>query len=119
MGLRAVRFSLKERRLFKTQLRAILRASAFGQVRLMFPMISGVSEIRSCKELLEEARSELTGELIAFDPKMPIGIMIEVHPRPEEAMSDGAQSLTVDGFASLMAEVKPIASAVGKKLGQT
>lgn len=47
------------------------------------------------------------------------GLMIEVHPRPEEAMSDGAQSLTVDGFASLMAEVKPIASAVGKKLGQT
>jgi len=47
------------------------------------------------------------------------GLMIEVHPRPEEAMSDGAQSLTVDGFASLMAEVKPISSAVGKKLGQT
>ena len=47
------------------------------------------------------------------------GLMIEVHPRPEEAMSDGAQSLTVKGFASLMAEVKPIASAVGKKLGQT
>ena len=47
------------------------------------------------------------------------GLMIEVHPRPEEAMSDGAQSLTVDGFASLMAEVKPIASAVGKILGQT
>ena len=47
------------------------------------------------------------------------GLMIEVHPRPEEAMSDGAQSLTVEGFASLMAEVKPIASAVGKKLGQT
>ncbi len=47
------------------------------------------------------------------------GLMIEVHPRPEEAMSDGAQSLTVEGFASLMAEVKPIASAVGKKLGHT
>ena len=47
------------------------------------------------------------------------GLMIEVHPRPEEAMSDGAQSLTVDGFASLMAEVNPIASALGKKLGQT
>ena len=47
------------------------------------------------------------------------GLMIEVHPRPEEAMSDGAQSLTVKGFASLMAEVKPIAYAVGKKLGQT
>jgi len=47
------------------------------------------------------------------------GLMIEVHPRPEEALSDGAQSLTVKGFASLMAEVKPIASAVGKKLGQT
>lgn len=47
------------------------------------------------------------------------GIMIEVHPRPEEAMSDGAQSLTVEDFASLMAEVKPVASAIGKTLGQT
>lgn len=47
------------------------------------------------------------------------GIMIEVHPKPEEAMSDGAQSLTVENFASLMAEVKPVASAIGKTLGQT
>jgi phosphotransferase system enzyme I (PtsI) len=77
MGLRAIRFSLKERTLFKQQLRAILRASAFGRVRVMFPMISGVAEIRNCKACLEEARAELASENIPFDPDLPVGIMIE------------------------------------------
>lgn len=77
MGLRAIRFSLKERILFKQQLRAILRASAFGRVRIMFPMISGVAEIRECKACLEEARAELASENAPFDPEMSVGIMIE------------------------------------------
>ena len=65
--------------LFKAQLRAILRASAHGRVRLMFPMISSVEEIRRSKELLEEAQARAAAAKgIAFDEAMPLGIMIEV-----------------------------------------
>ncbi|MHC1696799.1 MAG: phosphoenolpyruvate--protein phosphotransferase [Geobacteraceae bacterium] len=77
LGLRAIRLSLRCPELFKTQLRAILRASAFGTVRVFFPMISGVAEIRSAKALLEEARGELRAASIPFDENMEIGIMIE------------------------------------------
>jgi phosphotransferase system enzyme I (PtsI) len=77
MGLRAIRFSLREIDLFKVQVRAILRASAVGQVRIMFPMISGVAEIRACKRILYEVQTELTQEGVSFDPQVKIGIMIE------------------------------------------
>lgn len=77
MGLRAIRFSLREEALFRTQLRAILRASGCGRVRLMFPMISGVAEIRSCKRILREEQERLTGAGIPFDADLPVGIMIE------------------------------------------
>jgi len=78
MGLRAIRFSLKEVDIFKVQLRAILRASAFGKVKLLFPMISGATEIREVKKILNEVRLDLSAEGIPFDPKIEIGIMIEV-----------------------------------------
>lgn len=77
MGLRAIRFSLREGQLFKTQLRAILRASVFGKVRIMFPMISGVGEIRTCKRIYHEVQETLRQEGIAFDPQIQVGIMIE------------------------------------------
>jgi len=77
LGLRAIRLSLRCPELFKTQLRAILRASNFGTVKVFFPMISGVGEIRSAKALLEEAREELRAASIPFDEEMEIGIMIE------------------------------------------
>lgn len=96
LGLRAIRFSLKERRLFKQQLRAVLRASAFGRVRIMFPMISGVAEIRACKDCLEEARAELAAENIPFDPELPIGIMIET---PSAAMIAELLAREVDFFS--------------------
>ncbi|HUT53923.1 MAG TPA: phosphoenolpyruvate--protein phosphotransferase [bacterium] len=78
MGLRAIRLCLNRPDLFKTQLRAILRASAFGKARIMFPMISGFQEFRDAKRLLHEAAAELDKEGVAFDRALELGIMIEV-----------------------------------------
>jgi len=78
MGLRAIRFCLKEVGIFKTQLRAILRASAFGKVRLMFPMISGFQEIIQIKSILQEVKEDLVKKNQSFDPELEIGIMIEI-----------------------------------------
>ena len=78
MGLRAIRFSLKEPEIFKVQLRAMLRASAYGKVKILLPMISGVSEIREVKKILNEVRLSLTAERIPYDPRIEIGIMMEV-----------------------------------------
>lgn len=77
MGLRAIRFSLREGRLFKIQLRAILRASVYGKARIMFPMISGVAEILTCKRILQEVKGGLDAEGIAYDSEIDIGMMIE------------------------------------------
>ncbi len=78
LGLRSIRFCLKEKDIFKTQLRGILRASAFGKVRIMFPMISGVDEVRMAKAILDEAKSELEAKGVPFDRELKVGIMIEV-----------------------------------------
>lgn len=78
LGLRAVRLCLQELGLFKLQLRAIIRASAFGQVRLMIPMLSNVDEIFRVVDLVREVQGQLREEGIAFDSQMPIGGMIEV-----------------------------------------
>jgi phosphotransferase system enzyme I (PtsI) len=77
MGCRAIRFCLDHPEIFKPQLRAILRASVHGQVRLMFPMITGLSELMRSKAILEDAKKELKAEGIQFDPDMPVGVMIE------------------------------------------
>ena len=78
MGLRAIRFCLKEQGIFRDQLRAILRASAFGQVKVMFPLISGVQELLQAKEILAEVRQELDRRGEAYDRQMEVGIMVEV-----------------------------------------
>jgi len=78
MGLRAIRFCLKEKEIFKPQLRAILRASTYGKVRMMFPMISGVGELREAMAVVEEVRGELRRRRIPYDKELPIGIMIEI-----------------------------------------
>lgn len=78
LGLRAVRLCLKDPDLFRPQLRAILRASAFGQVRMMIPMLSSIGELKQVMRLLEETRQELTRAGVAYDPAMPVGGMIEV-----------------------------------------
>jgi phosphotransferase system enzyme I (PtsI) len=78
MGLRAIRFCLKEVGLFKVQLRAILRASVYGRIKLLFPMISSVEEIRQAKKILSDVRDELIAEGVPLDGRVEIGVMIEV-----------------------------------------
>ncbi len=78
LGWRAIRICLDQPELFRTQLRAILRASAHGTVKIMFPMISGIAEFRSANAALERCREELREENIPFDPALEVGVMIEV-----------------------------------------
>lgn len=78
LGCRAIRYLLKERGHFKVQLRAILRASVFGKVSILFPMISGLSELRAAKNILEEVKNELTISGLKLPSHIPIGCMIEV-----------------------------------------
>ena len=78
LGWRAVRFCLSRQDVFLTQLRALLRASVHGNLRLMFPMISGVEELEAVLEVLEKAKQELRAQGLAFDEQIPVGIMIEV-----------------------------------------
>lgn len=84
LGFRAIRLMLKEREIFKAQLRAILRAGHIGNVHVMFPMISNVAELIEAKNLLEEARSELHAKGIPYGEKLKVGCMIEV---PSAAMT--------------------------------
>ncbi|MCB1740336.1 MAG: phosphoenolpyruvate--protein phosphotransferase [Gammaproteobacteria bacterium] len=78
LGLRAVRLCLREHTLFKPQLRAILRVSALGPVRMMIPMVSTLQELAQVMQVVEECRRELQQEGLSFDTSMPIGAMIEV-----------------------------------------
>jgi phosphotransferase system enzyme I (PtsP) len=78
LGWRSIRISLELVDLFKTQLRAILRASHYGKVKLLLPMISSLEEVWRAKEILQEAQEELAREGLPFDEEMPLGIMIEV-----------------------------------------
>jgi len=77
LGWRAIRFCLARVDIFKTQLRAIVRASAHGNLKIMYPMISTLSELRQANELLEEVKDELRMQEVDFDDSMPIGAMIE------------------------------------------
>lgn len=78
LGVRAIRLSLRQPEAFKAQLRAILRASALGKVKVFFPMISGIVEVRRAKAIVHEVKQELRNAGIAFDEDIQIGIMIEI-----------------------------------------
>ncbi len=78
LGLRAIRFSLRDKDLFKIQLRAILRASIQKNVKILFPMITELEEVEEVKLILREVKDELKTKRIKFDEKIPIGVMIEV-----------------------------------------
>ena len=78
LGMRAIRFCLEREDIFRTQLRAILRASAHGSMQLMYPMIPGVYELRRANAIVAEVKRNLRDEHIAFDDKIKVGVMIEV-----------------------------------------
>lgn len=77
MGLRAIRYCLAHRELFRVQLRALLRASAYGNLRVMFPLVSSISELREARSELEACRSELSRQGVPVGKRFPIGIMVE------------------------------------------
>jgi phosphotransferase system enzyme I (PtsI) len=78
LGLRALRLALGARPIFRTHLRAILRASAKGRLRIVFPMVSTLADLRTAREELESCMDELRSEGRAFNPRVPVGVMIEV-----------------------------------------
>lgn len=96
LGLRALRLCMQHRDMFKTQLRALLRASAHGKIKIMFPLVSGVQELRQVKTLVREIRMELDAEGIPYNRELQIGIMIEV---PSAAVIADLLATEADFFA--------------------
>ncbi len=96
LGWRAIRFCLARPDIFKLQLRAILRASVHGNLKLMYPMISGIEELRQANGLLREAKEELSQKGIEFNDKIPVGVMIEV---PSAAMTADILAKEADFFS--------------------
>lgn len=96
MGYRAIRICLEEPEIFKTQLRALYRASVYGKIAIMFPMITSVSEVKRVKEILEAVKTELRDSAIPFDENIEIGIMIET---PAAVMISDLLAQEVDFFS--------------------
>ncbi|MGA7616597.1 MAG: phosphoenolpyruvate--protein phosphotransferase [Thermoanaerobaculia bacterium] len=96
LGLRALRLCMKHRDMFRTQLRALLRASAHGNIKIMFPLVTGIQELRQVKTLIREIRTELDEQGIPYDKDLEIGIMIEV---PAAAMIADLLATEADFFA--------------------
>ena len=96
LGYRAIRYCLKEVEVFKTQLRALLRASIYGKLRIMFPMISSMVELKKAKEILNKCKIELEEENVSYSDDIEIGIMIEI---PAAAIMSDKLAKEVDFFS--------------------
>jgi len=96
LGWRAIRFCLARPDIFKTQIRAILRASAHGKLKLMYPMISGLEELQQANKIVEEVKQELAAKSLAFDKHIKIGAMIEV---PSAAIAADLLAKAADFFS--------------------
>jgi phosphotransferase system enzyme I (PtsI) len=96
LGWRAIRFCLENQDIFKTQLRAILRASTVGNVKLMFPMISGLDELRRAMAVLEECKQQLRSSRIEMAERVEVGAMVEI---PSAAICASALAREVDFFS--------------------
>lgn len=96
LGLRSIRYSLQNQRLFRTQLRAILRASAHGPIKVMFPLVTNIAELRSGKYFLRDEMEELDEQGAEYDPNIEVGMMVEV---PAAALMAPAFAREVDFFS--------------------
>ncbi|PKL90677.1 MAG: phosphoenolpyruvate--protein phosphotransferase [Candidatus Goldiibacteriota bacterium HGW-Goldbacteria-1] len=96
LGLRAIRLSLANQNIFRLQLRAILRASAFGKARIMFPMVSVIEEIEEAKKILEEVKFDLKSKKVVYDEQIKVGTMIEV---PSAVLMSAEIAKHVDFFS--------------------
>ncbi|MEW6696307.1 MAG: phosphoenolpyruvate--protein phosphotransferase [Bacillota bacterium] len=96
LGVRAIRLCLKNQELFETQLRAILRASYYGKLKIMYPMVARIEEVRQANQILDKVRKQLDEENIPYDKEMEIGIMVEI---PSTAVNADMFAKEVDFFS--------------------
>ena len=96
LGCRAIRICLKNEKIFRTQLRALLRASVFGNLSVMFPMIISIDEVRAAKKIVEQVKTELRAQGLPYSEHVPFGIMVET---PAAALVSDSLAKEVDFFS--------------------